>query len=171
MIELILGGARSGKSRYAEQQAIKHTGHRFYFATAQALDEEMQQRITRHQKDRDTQWITIEEPIHLAVTLQAYDQAGACIVVDCLTLWLTNCLLDQPQTWQTEKAALLACLANLQADIYLVSNEVGLGIIPLDALSRQFVDEAGWLHQRLATLCDKVTFVAAGLPLTLKGNA
>jgi len=169
MIELVLGGARSGKSRYAEQQAIAGAKQRYYLATGQALDEEMQQRITRHQHDRDKQWITLEEPIHLARSLQQHDSSVHCVVIDCLTLWLTNCLLaDDDACWPAQKQALLTLLPQLQADVILVGNEVGLGIVPYDALSRRFVDEAGWLHQAIATLANKVTFVAAGLPLRLK---
>lgn len=169
MIHLILGGARSGKSRFAEQQAISSQKKRFYFATAQALDTEMEQRIKRHQNDRDKHWQTIEEPISLAEQLLANDHPNHCLVVDCLTLWLTNCLLAEHATcWQEQKQQLLAALDLLQGDVLFVSNEVGLGIIPMDSLSRRFVDEAGWLHQAIAEKADKVSFIAAGLPLTLK---
>lgn len=168
MIELVLGGARSGKSRYAEQKALNTAKQRYYLATAQALDGEMQQRIARHRQDRDEQWFTIEEPLDLAGALIKHDSKTHCLVVDCLTLWLTNCLLAPQDCWPQQKQALLDVLPQLQADIILVSNETSLGIVPLDALSRRFVDEAGWLHQAIATLADNVTFVAAGLPLPLK---
>lgn len=168
MIELVLGGARSGKSSYAEKQAIAGAKQRYYLATGQALDAEMQQRIARHQQDRDDQWITLEEPINIANTLKQHDSSEHCLVIDCLTLWLTNCLLADETCWATQKSALLSTLPQLQADVILVGNEVGLGIVPYDALSRRFVDEAGWLHQAIASLANKVTFVAAGLPLSLK---
>lgn len=169
MIELILDSARSGKSSYAEKQGALSNKQHFYIATAQALDDEMAKRIAHHQQHRDTHWQTIETPITLAATLKEYDQADRIILIDCLTLWLTNCLLaNDPSCWQTEKQALLNTLPTLQADILLVSNETSLGIVPLDPLSRRFVDEAGWLHQAIAQVADKVTFVAAGLPLTLK---
>lgn len=169
MIHLILGGARSGKSRYAEQLAIQSQKKRFYLATAQALDDEMEQRIKRHQTDRDEHWHTIEEPINLAKQLLAHDSPEHCIVVDCLTLWLTNCLLaDDATCWAEQKRLLLDNLTQLQSDVLFVSNETGLGIIPMDALSRRFVDEAGWLHQAIAEKADKVSFIAAGIPLTLK---
>lgn len=169
MIHLILGGARSGKSRFAEQQAIASSKKRFYFATAQALDQEMTERIKRHQTDRDKHWHTIEEPINLAEQLLAHDNSKHCIVIDCLTLWLTNCLLaDNPACWTQQKQHFLTALKQAESDILLVSNEVGLGIIPMDSLSRRFVDEAGWLHQSIAEIADQVSFIAAGLPLTLK---
>lgn len=169
MIHLILGGARSGKSRFAEQQVIQSGKQRLYLATAQALDKEMQQRIIRHQADRDSHWQTVEEPLHLAQQLNTYNSPEYCILIDCLTLWLTNCLLAQSNDcWPQEKQLLLECFDTLQADLILVSNEVGQGIVPMDALSRRFVDEAGWLHQAIAEKADKVSFIAAGLPLTLK---
>lgn len=169
MIHLILGGARSGKSRHAENLAIKSQKKRYYFATAQALDQEMEKRIQRHQNDRDQLWVTVEEPVQLAAQLQANDHPSHCFVIDCLTLWLTNCLLaTDEQCWAQQKQELLNVLPNLQADVLLVGNEVGLGIIPMDALSRRFVDEAGWLHQDIAVIADKVSLIAAGLPLSLK---
>lgn len=170
MIELVLGGARSGKSRYAESTAKAKNKRLIYIATAQALDLEMSDRIKRHQQDRNDSWQTIEEPIDLADVLVANDDSDNCILVDCLTLWLTNCLLAADQEcWQQQKEALLNVLPKLKSEIILVSNETGLGIVPLDPLSRRFVDESGWLHQAIAPIADKVTFIAAGLPLSLKG--
>lgn len=170
MIELVLGGARSGKSRYAERVAKKTAKRLVYIATAQALDAEMQQRILRHQADRGEEWLNIEEPLQLAFMLKKYNSADNCIVVDCLTLWVTNCLLaPEEAVWLNEKIALLKALEESQAHIILVSNETGLGIVPLDPLSRRFVDETGWLHQAIAEIADKVSFIAAGLPLALKG--
>lgn len=175
MLTLILGGARSGKSRLALQRA-EATGRPVSFiATAQANDAEMAARIARHQAERPAHWTTIEAPLDLAGAIRA---AGAgCVVVDCLTLWLTNCLCQpDPAAFAGRRAALLATLAARRsleggnADLILVSNETGLGIVPLGELTRRFVDEAGWLNQDIAQLADEVVFVAAGLPLILKGN-
>lgn len=168
MKHLILGGARSGKSRFAEETAALSGKSLFYVATAQALDDEMQLRIAHHRSRRDRHWTTVEEPLALAGTLRQFSAAGHCIVVDCLTLWLTNCLLAEPGVLERQRNALLSTLPQLPGDIILVSNEVGMGIVPADALSRLFVDEAGRLHQALASLCDRVTLMAAGLPLGLK---
>ncbi len=168
MKHLILGGARSGKSRFAETTGLATDKKLFYIATSQALDEEMRVRIQHHQTSRAARWKTVEEPLHLAATLQRYAAADTCILVDCLTLWLTNLLLAGDDIFMRERDALLNTLPQLTGDILLVSNEVGMGIVPLDPLSRRFVDEAGRLHQQLAQLCDAVTLVAAGLPLILK---
>jgi len=170
MKTLVLGGARSGKSRYAENAALNLAeGQRstlYYLATAQPQDEEMQQRIRCHQQQRDKRWQLIEEPIALAESLQRLNQSSTVILVDCLTLWLSNCL--HHGVLAEQKAALLNVLPTLEAHIFLVSNEVGSGIVPMGELSRQFVDESGWLHQMLAQHCDSVTLIVAGLPLGLK---
>jgi adenosylcobinamide kinase/adenosylcobinamide-phosphate guanylyltransferase len=169
MIELILGGARSGKSRFAEQRMLDNGKRRVYLATAQAMDDEMAARIAVHRSRRTSGWETVEEPLHLAAALGSIDDAGCCILVDCLTLWLSNLLhADDPDNWQREKDRLLEVLPDMAADIYLVSNEVGAGIVPMGALSRRFVDEAGWLHQDLARISDVVTLVVAGLPQQIK---
>lgn len=176
MLTLILGGARSGKSRLALQRAEAAGRPVSFIATAQANDAEMAARIARHQAERPAHWTTIEAPLDLAGAIHA---AGAgCVVVDCLTLWLTNCLCQpDPAAFAGQRAALLATLAARRsledknaADLILVSNETGLGIVPLGELTRRFVDEAGWLNQDIAQLADEVVFVAAGLPLILKGN-
>jgi len=167
MKHLILGGARSGKSRHAEQLA-QESGHAVvYIATAQALDAEMAARIAYHQAQRPGHWHLVEEPLALAAVLRAAAAPGRCLLVDCLTLWLGNLLADEVRL-QQEVDALYAVLPELPGDILLVSNEVGWGIVPDNALARRFRDEAGRLHQRLAALCDRVTLVAAGLPLALK---
>lgn len=169
MIELILGGARSGKSRLAEQRALASGKQLYYLATAQAGDQEMAARIAHHQQRRDQHWQLIEEPRALADTLAAYCAPERCILVDCLTLWMSNLLHSQtPQHWDREKQKLLDLVAELPGDIILVSNEVGMGIVPLGELSRRFVDESGWLHQALAERVERVTLVVAGLPLSLK---
>lgn len=169
MLQLILGGARSGKSRLAEQIAKDSGLSVVYIATAQALDDEMQQRIEHHRQQRPEHWQVCEEPIYLADRLLQCDQPNQLILVDCLTLWLTNLLLSEDTTLlqqQTEK--LLAVLAQLQAQVILVSNETGLGVVPMGEISRHFVDEAGRLHQALGQLAHKVTFCVAGFPMILK---
>ena len=169
MIELVLGGARSGKSAYAENIAKSSGLKLYYIATATIQDDEMHARITHHQTQRSANWETIEEPIKVAEVLLEIDNHQHCILVDCLTLWLTNNLLhDDKHCWEVEKHALIDSLTNLKAKVILVSNEVGQGIVPLGEINRKFVDEAGWLHQSIASFADKVTFVTAGLPMTLK---
>jgi adenosylcobinamide kinase/adenosylcobinamide-phosphate guanylyltransferase len=168
MTHLILGGARSGKSRYAEQLAIASQQAVRVIVTAQANDDEMAQRIANHQASRPAHWQVIESPFNLAHTLQTYAHDGHCLIVDCLTLWLTNLLCQAPAQLQQEKAALIAVLPTLKATVLLVSNEVGSGIIPMGELTRQFVDEAGWLNQAVANVSEQVTLVVAGLPLGLK---
>lgn len=168
MKQLVLGGARSGKSRYAEELALASSKPLLYIATAQGLDGEMQQRISHHQQQRDARWQTVEEPIALANCLRTQTGQQNCILVDCLTLWLTNILLAGDEVFVRERSALLDTLPQLAGDIIFVSNEVGMGIVAADPLSRRFVDEAGRLHQALAQQCERVTMVIAGLPLVLK---
>lgn len=173
MITLILGGARSGKSRLAERLAST-SGHAVtYIATATAGDDEMKARIAHHRAGRPSHWTTIEEPFALGKALGDGANVGRTeprtILVDCLTLWLSN-LLHEPARFASERAALLAALPAAKADILLVSNETGLGIVPMNELSRQFIDEAGRLHQDLAQVCNRVIFVVAGLPHVLKGE-
>ncbi|MDP2430773.1 MAG: bifunctional adenosylcobinamide kinase/adenosylcobinamide-phosphate guanylyltransferase [Pseudomonadota bacterium] len=166
MLTLILGGARSGKSRHAQNLAEASGLDVTVIATGQARDAEMAARIARHQAERAAHWRTVEEPLHLAEALR--QAAGQCVLVDCLTLWLMNLLEAGEIVFAQERAALLTALPTLSGDILLVSNEIGLGVIPLGELSRRFVDEAGWLNQDIARLADTVTFIAAGLPLTMK---
>ncbi|MDN8228241.1 bifunctional adenosylcobinamide kinase/adenosylcobinamide-phosphate guanylyltransferase [Acinetobacter baumannii] len=171
MLQLILGGARSGKSRLAEQTAISMQLAVTYVATAQALDPEMQSRIVHHQNQRPAHWSLVEEPLFLAKTLQEIDRLNQIILVDCLTLWLTNLLLLEDQNIQQfECEQLLRVLPTLQSEIILVSNETGLGVVPLGEISRRFVDEAGRLHQALGQIADKVVFCVAGFPMILKGE-
>lgn len=171
MLQLILGGARSGKSRLAEQTAISMQLAVTYVATAQALDSEMQSRIAHHQNQRPAHWSLIEEPLFLAKTLQKIDRPNQIILVDCLTLWLTNLLLLDDQNVQVfECEQLIDVLPTLQSEIILVSNETGLGVVPLGEISRRFVDEAGRLHQALGQIADKVMFCVAGFPMILKGE-
>lgn len=170
MLELILGGARSGKSRLAERLAADSDLAVTYIATSQALDGEMAARIVHHRQRRPAHWALVEEPLQLARVLR--EQAGAqrCLLVDCLTLWLTNLLmLEDPARLAEERDAFLECLGELPGRTILVSNETGLGVVPLGELTRRYVDEAGWLHQAVAAQAERVTFMVAGLPMTLKG--
>lgn len=170
MIELILGGARSGKSRLAERLAMESGLEVCYIATSQSLDGEMASRIARHRQRRPEHWHLVEEPLALARVLGEQAAPGRCLLVDCLTLWLTNLLmLDDPARLDAERDALLECLPQLPGRVLLVSNETGLGVVPLGELSRRYVDEAGWLHQSLAERCERVVFCVAGLPMVLKG--
>ena len=169
MLELILGGARSGKSRFAERQAMESGLAVTYVATSQALDGEMTERIAHHRERRPAHWTLVEEPLQLARVLRAQAAAERCLLVDCLTLWLTNLLmLDDAARLAEERDALLECLDGLPGRILLVSNETGLGVVPLGELTRRYVDEAGWLHQAVAERAQRVTFMVAGLPMTLK---
>ncbi|MDI3454426.1 bifunctional adenosylcobinamide kinase/adenosylcobinamide-phosphate guanylyltransferase [Acinetobacter sp. V89_4] len=171
MLQLILGGARSGKSRLAEQTAISTQLPVTYVATAQALDPEMQSRIEHHQNQRPAHWSLVEEPLYLANALQKIDRPNQIILVDCLTLWLTNLLLlDDQSVQQLECEQLLNVLPTLESEVILVSNETGLGVVPLGEISRRFVDEAGRLHQALGQIADKVVFCVAGFPMILKGE-
>lgn len=170
MRTLILGGARSGKSALAERLAQDSGRTVVYLATAQAGDGEMAARIAHHRARRPASWASVEEPLALADALREHARADRCVLVDCLTLWLSNLLGDDAKRFERERKALLDTLPGLPGEIVLVSNEVGLGIVPLGELSRRFVDEAGRLHQALAVQCDRVIFVAAGLPLAMKGT-
>ncbi|MBA6412643.1 bifunctional adenosylcobinamide kinase/adenosylcobinamide-phosphate guanylyltransferase [Parahaliea sp. F7430] len=169
MKHLVLGGARSGKSRYAESCAEATGKTLFYLATAQAGDQEMSERIAHHRQSRSSHWQLIEEPVALHEALATMNHSEACILIDCLTLWLSNCLLLN--NWETMREAFLSALDRQSSDIILVSNEVGHGMVPLGELNRRFVDESGRLHQSLAAHCDKVTLVTAGLAQTLKEAA
>ncbi|MCS3466829.1 adenosylcobinamide kinase/adenosylcobinamide-phosphate guanylyltransferase [Pseudomonas sp. JUb42] len=173
MLQLILGGARSGKSRLAERLATESGLEVTYIATSQPIDGELNERVALHRQRRPEHWGLIEEPLQLARILRDNARGGRCLLVDCLTLWLTNLLMleDEPQRLALERDALLACLADLPGEIIFVSNETGMGIVPLGELTRRYVDEAGWLHQVLAERCERVVLSVAGLPLTLKGTA
>jgi adenosylcobinamide kinase/adenosylcobinamide-phosphate guanylyltransferase len=180
---LVLGGARSGKSAHAERLARQSGKEVIYVATAAAGDGEMTSRIAQHRADRPVHWTTIEEPLALADTLAKWRAPQRLVLVDCLTLWLSNLLfadgtaypdvgtIDLPARFHLERAALLAQLQNPDGDVVFVSNEVGMGIVPYGAVTRAFMDEAGRLNQAVAAACDHVVFIAAGLPLALKGAA
>jgi len=169
MLELILGGARSGKSRFAERLAADSGLAVTYIATSQPLDGEMTERIAHHRERRPAHWTLVEEPLQLVRVLREQAAANRCLLVDCLTLWLTNLLmLDDAARLAEERDALLECLDGLPGRILLVSNETGLGVVPQGELTRRYVDEAGWLHQAVAERAQRVTFMVAGLPMTLK---
>lgn len=168
-IELVLGGARSGKSSYAEGQAKLSSKTVIYIATSEVRDEEMASRVEMHKKQRPDSWLVVEQPLLLADTLKQYSKEDNCILVDCLTLWLSNCLFGEVnRPWNEWKSELLDTLDVLPGQVIFVSNEVGCGVVPMGEMSRKFVDEAGWLHQAIAAKVDKVTLVTAGLPLSLK---
>lgn len=180
-IELILGGARSGKSAYAEKLAHESGCAVTLIATARPLDAEMAARIAHHRALRPAHWRTVEAPLDLAAALQAESDAEGAdrfVIVDCLTLWATNhlCPPEQsatdalPESWSAARDAVLDLLPRLKGRIALVSNEIGWGVVPLGAATRRFVDEVGRLNQSLAQRCDGVTLVAAGLPLQLKAS-
>ena len=168
MKEFVLGGARSGKSAFAQRRALESGLQVIYLATAEAGDAEMAERIARHRAERPAEWGLVEEPLDLAGALRRHAAPNHCLLVDCLTLWLCNLLIAGEERLHVETAALLTVLPELPGQVLLVSNEVGQGIVPDNPLARQFRDEAGRLHQAVASRCDRVVFVVAGLPLTLK---
>lgn len=167
-LALVVGGTRSGKSAFAEQLVIQSARPRRYIATAEAWDDEMRARIARHQRDRAGDWTTVEAPLDLPAALSGA-RPDEAVLIDCATLWLTNHLLAGHDL-AGEAAGLLAALAGCPAPIVIVSNEVGWGIVPENALARQFRDEQGRLNQRLAAASALVVTVIAGLPLVLKGT-
>ncbi|TXC71380.1 bifunctional adenosylcobinamide kinase/adenosylcobinamide-phosphate guanylyltransferase [Sphingomonas ginsenosidivorax] len=164
---LVLGGARSGKSRHAQRLAEAFVGMHVFIATAQAFDGEMRDRIARHRDDRDSRWQTVEAPLALAEAIRTADGADRVMLVDCLTLWVSNLLLGDHDI-DAATDALVAAIDAASARIVFVSNEVGYGIVPDNALARRFRDVAGILNQRVAAVVDRVDLVAAGLPLRLK---
>lgn len=179
---LILGGSRSGKSAYAEKLAASSDKPVTYIATAQAGDAEMRLRIALHRQQRPIHWLTVEEPLALGGVIADLDAPNRLILVDCLTLWLSNLLFSGgeyfpevgvvtlPQRFHDERARFLQALEQVQGDLIVVSNEVGMGIVPYGAISRCYADEAGRLNQAVAARCEQVVLVAAGLPLSLKGG-
>ena len=166
-LTLVLGGARSGKSRYAESLVEGQSGECVYLATGAAGDTEMAVRIQAHREHRGARWRTVEAPLDLVAGLEAAVGRDRCVLVDCLTLWLSN-LMAAGYDIEAERAALIAALANLAGPVVLVANEVGLGIVPETALARRFRDFAGHLNQAVAEAAQSVVFVAAGLPINLK---
>lgn len=165
MIHFILGGAKSGKSQYAEAQIATYPQPWIYLATGQAWDDEMKSKIIEHQQRRGTGWVTIEEPIEIAKYLSQTNESP--ILIDCLTLWLTNLMMDNRKI-QDETQKLIGSLQSHQGDIFIVSNEVGQGIVPADPMTRDFRNYAGKLHQEIAKIADKFTFIVAGYPIQMK---
>jgi len=182
MRSLILGGARSGKSAYAESLTAGTGKELIYIATGHADDGEMAARIAHHRQQRSSVWTTVEEPIALGDALVRWCTSDRVVLVDCLTLWLTNLLcadgddfpevgaIKVPALFHEQRAHFLQALEQVTGDVVLVSNEVGLGVVPVGAISRCFADEAGRLNQAVAARCERVVLVAAGLPLALKGK-
>ena len=166
---LVLGGARSGKSAFAEKlvEDAEAEGGSVYIATAQAFDDEMRARIKAHQNRRGTAWTTMEVPMDLTYALKSDACCGRVVLIDCLTLWITN-LMMAGKNVDNAVAELCATIPSLTARTVFVSNEIGLGIVPENDMARAFRDHAGAAHQKLAEVCNRVVFVAAGLPLTMK---
>ena len=167
-LTLVIGGARSGKSRHAEGLVVARPAPWIYVATAQAFDAEMRERIALHRGRRDGRWRTVEAPRDLAGAVRAEAGRGAPVLVDCLTLWLSNVMLADADV-DAATADLLAALRDTAGPVVLVSNEVGWGIVPENALARRFRDAQGRLNAQVAEIADRVVLLAAGLPLALKG--
>lgn len=165
---LVLGGARSGKSSYAEKMAQSSGLQPFYLATGRAFDEEMENRIAIHRNRRGSDWQTVEEPLDLVGALTLHVAVDRFVLVDCLTLWLTNLMMAERDV-AVETAGLVAMLPDLAGPVVFVSNEVGFGIVPENRMAREFRDHAGFLHQAVAAVADEVYLIAAGLPLKMKG--
>lgn len=169
--ELILGGIKSGKSRHAERRAHGSGLKVIYIATATADDDEMQARILAHQQQRNKNWGLIEEPLKLANTIRQHASTDTCLLIECLTLWLTNLLcLEDESVFKQERQAFVDAILHAPGNIIMVSNETGMGVVPMGELSRRYCDEAGLLHQQLAQHCDRVDLITAGLAQTLKGQ-
>jgi adenosylcobinamide kinase/adenosylcobinamide-phosphate guanylyltransferase len=168
-IILITGGARSGKSKYAEDRAGELGPRRLYLATGEAKDEEMALRIAEHKKRRGDQWITIEEPVEVAQALLRQCGEADCALVDCLTLWTSNLLLHYDEKYAVQKTAeLMEALPRLDFHLIFVTNEVGWGIVPDNPLSRRFRDLSGWVNQRVAQTAHEVVLLVAGIPISVK---
>ncbi|MBL8895683.1 MAG: bifunctional adenosylcobinamide kinase/adenosylcobinamide-phosphate guanylyltransferase [Rhizobiales bacterium] len=167
---LVLGGARSGKSAYAEARAQACLGDKLYIATAEATDAEMAERIRHHQERRGAGWRTLEAPLDLADTLRQHDASDRVVLIDCVTVWINN-LMFHDRAIEPAVAELCAALADVRGQVVIVSNEVGFGIVPENALARRFRDLAGRTNQAIAAVADEVVLVVAGLPLTVKQSA
>ncbi|HXW69037.1 MAG TPA: bifunctional adenosylcobinamide kinase/adenosylcobinamide-phosphate guanylyltransferase [Dissulfurispiraceae bacterium] len=166
-IVFILGGARSGKSGFALKTATALPGRKAYIATAQALDDEMEQRITLHKAGRTDEWQAFEEPVNIQDVITRIHGIYNVLLIDCLTLWVTNLMLGNDDI-EGKVRLLLEALSACRSSVFIVSNEVGLGIVPADRLTREFRDIAGALNQKVASVADEVYFMAAGLPLRIK---
>lgn len=171
MRTLVMGGVKSGKSRFAESLAFAQDLPVTVVVTAQALDDEMRVRIEKHRQQRPAHWQTLEAPLHLGQALCTLDD-GQFVIVDCLTLWLSNLLMKKdPAIVEREMAAFEHAVAQHRGPLVLVSNETNMGVVPMGELSRNYCDQVGLMHQRLAKTCERVSLVLAGLPLDLKGGA
>ncbi|MCE5195171.1 MAG: bifunctional adenosylcobinamide kinase/adenosylcobinamide-phosphate guanylyltransferase [Nitrospiraceae bacterium] len=166
-IIFIIGGARSGKSRFALAEASKIKGRRLYIATAQAFDEEMKERIEKHKKHRGKDWETYEEPLEITEVIKTTKGKYDVFLIDCLTLWLSNLLMNKKNT-TTQIEKFISSLSDVKYSVFIVSNEVGMGIVPENKLARQFRDLAGILNQKIAAIADEVYLVAAGMPIKIK---
>ena len=169
-ITLVLGGARSGKSAYAEKLAAQTMQKVVYVATAKVRDKAIEERVTLHQQSRPSEWLTVECPLDLGAVLQEHASKGNTVLVDCLTMWVTNmlCEEDSKKVLAEQKQSFFESLGTVKGNVVFVSNEVGMGIIPMGEITRDYVDIAGRLHQDIATLADKVLLIVAGLPMVLK---
>lgn len=167
-ITFVLGGARSGKSSFAEKLVEDSGLQPVYLATGRAFDKEMESRISIHRDRRGREWQTVEEPLDLVGALEKHAGHDRFVLVDCLTLWITNLMMAE-QNIAAETETLIAALSPLSGPVVFVSNEVGLGIVPENQMAREFRDHAGFLHQAVASVADEVYFLAAGLPLKMKG--
>jgi len=167
-VTLVLGGARSGKSMFAESLAREHGGVPVYVATAEFVDDEMRRRIETHRARRGKAWRTVEAPIDLAQAIARHSTPRACLLIDCLTVWLGN-LVHRGRDVDAATEALLESLVDASGSVVLVANEVGLGVVPDNAMARAFRDQAGWLNQAVARMAGSVYFVAAGIPVAIKG--
>jgi len=169
---LITGGCRSGKSRFALDYANQHFSKKLCLATCEALDEEMAQRIAHHKKTRSPEWQTIEEPVRVVDKIRQYGAETDVILLDCITLWLSNLLMRQKDDSEImeEVSTLMDTIKEEQTSLILVSNEVGMGIVPADPLSRRFRDLSGMANQRIAEAADTVIFMVSGIPIFLKGK-
>lgn len=166
-ITFVLGGARSGKSKFAEGLVLNSGLKPVYLATGRALDDEMVERIEEHQNRRGEDWETMEEPLALVDAINHAAVPGRIILVDCLTLWVTNLMMAEANV-SKEIDALIAALSDVKSPIVFVSNEVGQGVVPINKMAREFVDLSGLVHQRLASVANHVYFVAAGIPNKIK---
>ena len=167
MITLITGGAKSGKTSHALSLAEAAGPARMYMATAQALDDEMRERIKRHKEERGNGWDTLEEPVNVPLVLSQLDSKYDAVLLDCLTLWLTN-LMCAGRDIEADASALLEVLSNVSADVIVVTNEVGLGIVPDNQMAREFRDHAGALNQSVASLADRVLMTVSGIVVQIK---
>ena len=170
-VTLVLGGCRSGKSRYALQYAERYLGkHNSFIATCVPVDREMQERVARHQSERDKAWKTVEAPVHLAKTIEAESRLADVMLVDCLTLWMSNLFMEAGEQDKIDRHVrrLTDTLATAQCPLILVSNEVGTGIVPDNRLAREYRDAVGWMNQAVATVSDQVVMTVAGIPMVVK---